>query len=71
MLRAINICKSDLSSDVDEVCFVSKAPNRITGALTRGFDLPWPTHTPRDEIGKPRKNMSNEPWAAFFSQSYE
>ena len=71
VLRAINICKSDLSSNVDEVCFVSKAPNRITGALARGFDLPWPTHTPRDEKGKPRKNPSNEPWAAFFSQSYE
>jgi len=42
--RAISICKSDLGTDVEEVCFVSQSPDPFPDATAKGACFPWPSH---------------------------
>jgi hypothetical protein len=42
--RAISICKSDLSSEVEEICFVSQRPQELPAGVSKGDDFTWPSH---------------------------
>ena len=45
--RAISICKSDFSSEVEEICFVSQCPkqhSQLPADQMKGVDFTWPSH---------------------------
>jgi hypothetical protein len=61
--RAISICKkSDLSSEVEEICFLSKAHYRQDGQLIESHQRQWTVHNPRDDVDLPVRT---------FDQSYQ
>jgi len=66
--RAIRICESDLSSDVEEICFVSQTPWAHDTAA-KGFDLPWPLQTTQNEEATMMAEC--EPGAATFGECYK
>ena len=52
--RAISICKkSDLSSEVEEICFLSKAPLRQDDYRITLHQRQWAFHNPRDDVERP------------------
>jgi hypothetical protein len=52
--RAINLCKeSDLCSEVEEICFLSKAPFWQDGQLIKLHQRQWTFHNPHDDVDRP------------------
>jgi hypothetical protein len=70
--RAIAICKSDLSTEVEEVCFVSQSPDPFPAATAKGACFPWPSHksqngrVPLSDFARER-GLGND----AFNQSYQ
>jgi hypothetical protein len=61
--RAINLCKkSDLCSEVEEICFLSKAPFWQDDQLIKLHQRQWTFHKPRDDTDRPVRT---------FGQSYQ
>jgi len=46
--RAISICNSDFGSEVEEICFVSKRPEKLAANKPQGVGFPWPSHKLQD-----------------------
>jgi hypothetical protein len=56
--RAINICRQpDLSSEVEEICFVSKAPPWQHGLQIKLHPRQWALDTPLDDVDGPVRNF--------------
>ena len=61
--HAISICdKSNLSSRVEEICFLSKAPFWRDGPCIEFQQRQWSFHNPRDDVDRP---------VPTFEQSYQ
>jgi hypothetical protein len=61
--HAVNICKkSDLSSEVEDICFLSKAPLYRNGQQALLYQRQWASRNPRDDVDRPVRT---------FEQSYQ
>jgi hypothetical protein len=61
--RAINLCKkSDLCSEVEEICFLSRAHFRQDGQLIKLHQRQWTFHNPQDDVDRPGRT---------FGQNYQ